>query len=103
MCVDNPRQGFGELFDTHPTVESRVAALVKFAGGHDRGPIALLPVAEGDSQSADRPAASSPWQSSPPNGPWGPKAENGASGVTQAETGGGSGQSAGPWGPHSRG
>ena len=35
MCIDNPRQGFGELFDTHPTVESRVAALVKFAGGHD--------------------------------------------------------------------
>ena len=41
MCIDNPRQGFGELFDTHPTVESRVAALVKFAGGHDPGPIAL--------------------------------------------------------------
>ena len=41
MCVDNPREGFGELFDTHPTVENRVAALVKFAGGHDPGPIAL--------------------------------------------------------------
>src|SRR5262249_14243222 len=38
MCVDNPRQGFGELFDTHPSVESRVAALVKYAGGHDPGP-----------------------------------------------------------------
>ena len=37
MCVDNPREGFGELFDSHPTVESRVAALVKFAGGHDAG------------------------------------------------------------------
>ena len=35
MCLDNPRQGFGELFDTHPSVDSRVAALVKFAGGHD--------------------------------------------------------------------
>ena len=46
MCVDNPREGFGELFDTHPTVESRVAALVKFAGGHDPGPIALPPQAE---------------------------------------------------------
>src|SRR5580700_10327294 len=41
MCVDNPREGFGELFDTHPTVENRVAALVKYAGGHDPGPIAL--------------------------------------------------------------
>ena len=35
MCIDNPREGFGELFDTHPSVDSRVAALVKFAGGHD--------------------------------------------------------------------
>ena len=43
MCVDNPREGFGELFDTHPSVDSRVAALVKFAGGHDPGPIALPP------------------------------------------------------------
>ena len=43
MCIDNPRQGFGELFDTHPSVERRVAALVKFAGGHDPGPIALPP------------------------------------------------------------
>ena len=46
MCVDNPREGFGELFDSHPTVESRVAALVKFAGGHDPGPIALPPPAD---------------------------------------------------------
>ena len=46
MCVDNPRQGFGELFDTHPTVESRVAALVKFAGGHDPGPLALPPAGD---------------------------------------------------------
>jgi heat shock protein HtpX len=40
MCIDNPREGFGELFDTHPSVDSRVAALVKFAGGHDPGPLA---------------------------------------------------------------
>ena len=39
MCIDNPREGFGELFDTHPSVDSRVAALVKFAGGHDPGPL----------------------------------------------------------------
>ena len=41
MCIDNPREGFAELFDTHPSVEGRVAALVKYAGGHDRGPIAV--------------------------------------------------------------
>jgi heat shock protein HtpX len=43
MCIDNPREGFGELFDTHPSVERRITALVKFAGGHDPGPIALPP------------------------------------------------------------
>src|SRR5437763_3393004 len=41
MCVDNPREGFGELFDTHPSVEHRITALIKFAGGHDPCPLAL--------------------------------------------------------------
>ena len=41
MCVDNPRSGFADLFSTHPSIDSRVEALVKFAGGHDPGPIAL--------------------------------------------------------------
>src|SRR5205807_6514645 len=43
MCVDNPREGFADLFATHPSVDSRVAALVKFAGGHDPGKLALPP------------------------------------------------------------
>src|SRR5262245_3383986 len=43
MCVDNPREGFVDLFATHPAVEERVAALVRFAGGHDPGPIELAP------------------------------------------------------------
>ena len=57
MCIDNPREGFGELFDTHPSVDSRVAALIKFAGGHDPGP------------QPDQPAHDDPWgsgQDSPP-------------------------------------
>ena len=41
LCVDNPREGFSDLFATHPSVDSRVQALVKFAGGHDPGPLAL--------------------------------------------------------------
>src|SRR5260370_470176 len=41
MCIDNPREGFSNIFDTHPPVDARVAALVQFAGGHDPGPIAL--------------------------------------------------------------
>src|SRR5215470_14146310 len=42
MCIDNPRVGFANIFDTHPSVEARVEALVRFAGGHDPGPL-LLP------------------------------------------------------------
>ena len=41
MCVDNPREGFQDLFATHPSVDSRVDALVKFAGGRDPGPLAV--------------------------------------------------------------
>ena len=40
MCIDNPREGFVDLFATHPSVDSRVRALVTFAGGHDMGRIA---------------------------------------------------------------
>ncbi len=71
MCLDNPREGFGELFDTHPTVDARVAALVKFAGGHDPGPIAL-PAPDDDDQAA-------------PAGPWG-SAEDGAADQPAGET-----------------
>jgi heat shock protein HtpX len=85
LCIDNPRQGFGELFDTHPTVDSRVAALVKFAGGHDPGPIALPPQPGSSDDNADgTPApADGPWDSAgpadssqlpaptPSTGPWG--------------------------------
>jgi heat shock protein HtpX len=41
MCIDNPREGFADLFATHPAIESRIAALVQHAGGHDPGPLAL--------------------------------------------------------------
>ena len=30
MCIDNPREGFADLFATHPSVDSRVKALVKY-------------------------------------------------------------------------
>ncbi len=98
MCLDNPREGFGELFDTHPTVESRVAALVKFAGGHDPGPIALPPQAsEAGEETGDDPAAA---------GPWGSAAGNGL-GALPPEPSGPSGPSSepssGPWGPHTGG
>src|SRR3984957_14003305 len=65
MCVDNPRQGFGELFDTHPSVESRVAALVKYAGGHDLGPIALPPQPDEADTEAGGESPQGPWSEPP--------------------------------------
>jgi heat shock protein HtpX len=105
LCVDNPREGFGELFDTHPTVDARAAALVKFAGGHDPGPIALPPpAADGPSEAADDPAAAGPWDTAPASGPWGAPAANGANENTDAAAeeanGAAAGPSSGPWGPH---
>ena len=70
MCIDNPREGFGELFDTHPTVESGVAALVKFAGGHDPGPLALPPLPSG--VPGDQPGLAEP-SADASAGPWGPE------------------------------
>lgn len=97
MCIDNPRTGFSNIFDTHPSVDKRVEALVKFAGGHDPGPLALPDVDEPppitDETPADEPPAGGPWGGTPPEdgapqtgkpflpseppianqGPWGPK------------------------------
>ena len=41
MCVDNPREEFSDIFATHPPIEQRIQAIMKFAGGHDPGPLAL--------------------------------------------------------------
>src|SRR3954468_2970537 len=49
LCVDNPREGFADLFATHPSVQSRVAVLVKYAGGHDPGSL-LLPDESADAE-----------------------------------------------------
>jgi heat shock protein HtpX len=73
LCVDNPREGFADLFATHPSVDSRVKALVQFAGGHDPGPLALPSDAssEPDDQ-ADQtdPPASDQTPPPLPRGPW---------------------------------
>jgi heat shock protein HtpX len=92
LCLDNPREGFSNLFSTHPSVERRVKALVETAGGHDPGPIALpppeepaqgaLPPPPGEAgpwgSAADAPTThANPWGSTPDGeaphqGPWGP-------------------------------
>jgi heat shock protein HtpX len=102
MCIDNPRMDFSNVFGTHPSVEARVEALVKYAGGHDPGPLAVEapePQAQIDDQSGaqsdagplgDAPQSApqaGPWgdtsQSAPQSGPWGPEAR----------------PPSGPWGP----
>ena len=110
MCIDNPREGFGELFDTHPSVESRVAALVKFAGGHDPGPIALPQPDDAAAEAANERAPQGPWNSPPEigqqsrpagesdGGPWGsPMSE-----AAPAEVDPSAESPSGPWGPHTR-
>jgi heat shock protein HtpX len=89
MCVDNPREGFGELFDTHPSVENRVAALVKYAGGHDPGPLALS-----DEETED--GLSEPGA----DGPWGRPEDSDASGPAPKQGAGALETPSGPWGPH---
>lgn len=91
MCIDNPRVGFANVFDTHPPVEARVEALVKFAGGHDPGPLALEapePQRQVTDQSDAENADAGPWGDAPQeparqSGPWGPEP----------------GAPTGPWGP----
>ena len=76
MCVDNPRSGFSDLFATHPSVEARVDALVKFAGGHYQPPLPALPAAEqDDDDTTAEPEGSpvdgkAPASAAPPHGPW---------------------------------
>ncbi len=75
MCVDNPREGFADLFATHPSVDARVKALVKFAGGHDPGPLAL-PETEETEEQADAPVHG-PWSDEPaPPAPPAPGGQN---------------------------
>jgi heat shock protein HtpX len=98
LCVDNPREGFADLFATHPSVESRVQALVKYAGGHDPGPLPLPSDAPGEPD--DRPPEPANRQVPPPlpSGPWG-HAEDPA-GATQGTPPGPWTNPAGPWGRH---
>ncbi|HET7680328.1 MAG TPA: M48 family metallopeptidase [Xanthobacteraceae bacterium] len=90
MCIDNPRTDFTDIFATHPSIDKRVETLVRLAGGHDPGPLAL-PAPEGDVL-LEQPAEG-PWsgdgegdraflpehppvelgRAPPEGGPWGPR------------------------------
>jgi heat shock protein HtpX len=82
LCVDNPREGFADLFATHPSVDSRVQALVQFAGGHDPGRLALpSDQADGPDDGPPQPVSTDqplpllrhgPWSDADASrGPWG--------------------------------
>jgi heat shock protein HtpX len=90
MCIDNPREGFADIFATHPPVDKRVEALVTFAGGHDPGLLALSAPDDGGQVVNDPPAG----------GPWGGGAEPADKpflpGQPPVDPGGG------PWGPRQR-
>jgi heat shock protein HtpX len=61
MCVDNPREEFSDLFATHPPIEQRIAAIMKFAGGHDPGPLALPDPGAPDQAEEQQAAPAGPW------------------------------------------
>jgi heat shock protein HtpX len=93
LCVDNPREGFADLFATHPSVDSRVQALVKFAGGHDPGPLALP--SDGPGGPDDGPQQPAAETDQPVQMPWGDRdagpSQNPSQGASQSP-------SRGPWG-----
>lgn len=97
MCIDNPREGFADLFATHPSVDARVRALVTYAGGRDPGP---LPPPDPDLPSK----SSQPVPAQPPGdqtgsqpGPWGsaPQPSPPSGGPAASPWGG---PLSGPWG-----
>jgi heat shock protein HtpX len=113
MCVDNPREEFSDLFATHPPIEQRIAAIMKFAGGHDPGPLALPDQAEPVPGEAPPAAPAGPWGASAPGqattgaagplpNPLSPKAflPDRAPGPLPASNP--AADDPGPWGPHNR-
>src|SRR3982075_455287 len=70
LCFDNPREGFADLFATHPSVDSRVKALVQFAGGHDSGPLALPSDAADEPEDQSEPHSPDQLPPPVPRGPW---------------------------------
>jgi heat shock protein HtpX len=100
LCIDNPREGFSDLFATHPSVESRVQALVKYAGGHYEGRLAL-PMHPDDQ--AERPEeGQTPPLPGAPHGPWGSPTDPAGTSqdAPQGAPQGPWGNPAGPWGRH---
>jgi heat shock protein HtpX len=78
MCIENQKNGVADLFSTHPSVDARVAKLIKVAGGHDPGPVDLpqpsaTPAATAsgdDGDDAEEKAEAEPETAPHDAGPW---------------------------------
>jgi heat shock protein HtpX len=88
MCVDNPRAGFADMFATHPSIDSRVDALVRMAGGHDPGARVALPEPDRVEAATQDAANGTTLQEPQPQGPW-----------SEPQPAPQSAQRDGPWGP----
>jgi heat shock protein HtpX len=107
MCLDNPREEFADLFATHPPIEERIQAIMKFAGGHDPGPLALPDQAEPDPGEEQQTVPAGPWSdppgqattgaAEPPSKPFLPPRAADPFGDGDAAA-----NEPGPWGPHSK-
>jgi heat shock protein HtpX len=100
LCLDNPREGFSDLFATHPSVEARVQALVKYAGGHYVGPLALPmhPSGEPEDQSNQPEGSQAPPPAGPVSGPWGSAADPASASSQSVPEGPWGNHPSGPWG-----
>jgi heat shock protein HtpX len=97
LCFDNPREGFADLFATHPSVDSRVKALVQFAGGHDPGPLALPDDTAGEPEGEAEPQSADQLPPPVPRGPWSATQAGSPQGQPQGAR---QGPRWGPWGRH---
>jgi heat shock protein HtpX len=106
MCVDNPRSGIADLFATHPSIENRIGAIIRYAGGHDPGPIALPQPDAPEGHAAEDDTGHSPTGPAIPQPDTGadkpflpsqPPVEIGGTPSADVREGGTQG---GPWGPH---
>jgi heat shock protein HtpX len=79
MFLDHPRAvGLGGLFATHPSIESRIDALVRFAGGHAAAAGAVPAVSPARAAVPEfghrrPPVTSGDVDGAPPPGPWNPR------------------------------
>src|SRR5437588_2716499 len=110
MCIDNPREGFENLFDTHPRVDKRVDALVRYAGGHDPGPLAVPEYDEAPALADQSEEAGAEPQTTASDRPYGPSNTGGKPflpsrppielGTPSPTSPAGGSPDPGPWGPH---